>query len=87
MPPKWGKTQHQGQLQVREEPPGEGELQRTENRKRKTSDAKLFLIQLQQSGKRYSTIKAVRGVLRPTFHIAGDDDSCTRIPSVLSLPG
>ena len=33
----------------------------------KTSDAKLFLIKLQQDGRRYSTIKTVRGVLRPAF--------------------
>ena len=40
----------------------------------KTSDAKLFLIKLQQDGKRYSTVKTVRGVLRPTFQMAVDDD-------------
>ena len=33
----------------------------------KTSDAKLFLIKLQQDGKGYSTVKTVRGVLRPAF--------------------
>lgn len=33
----------------------------------KTSDAKLFLIKLQQDGKGSSTIKTVRGVLRPAF--------------------
>ena len=37
----------------------------------KTSDAKLFLIKLQQDGKRYSTVKTVRGVLRPAFQMAG----------------
>ena len=36
----------------------------------KTSDAKLFLIKLQQDGKDYSTIKTVRGVLRPAFQMA-----------------
>lgn len=40
----------------------------------KTSDAKLFLIKLQQDGKGYSTIKTVRGVLRPAFRMAVDDD-------------
>ena len=30
----------------------------------KTSDAKLFLIKLQQDGRRHSSIKSVRGVLR-----------------------
>ena len=40
----------------------------------KTSDAKLFLIKLQDEGKGYSTIKSVRGVLRPAFQLAVDDD-------------
>ena len=40
----------------------------------KTSDAKLFLIKLQGGGKRHSSIKAVRGVLRPAFQMAVDDD-------------
>ena len=33
----------------------------------KTSDAKLFLIKMQQDGRGSSTIKTVRGVLRPAF--------------------
>lgn len=40
----------------------------------KTSDAKLFLIKLQQDGKGSSTIKTIRGVLRPAFQMAVDDD-------------
>ena len=40
----------------------------------KTSDAKLFLIKMQQDGKGYSTVKTVRGVLRPAFQMAVDDD-------------
>lgn len=41
----------------------------------KTSDAKLFLIKLQhEDGKGYSTIHNIRGVLRPAFQIAVDDD-------------
>lgn len=40
----------------------------------KTSDAKIFLIQLQENGKGYSTITTVRGVLRPAFQMAADDD-------------
>ena len=35
----------------------------------KTSDAKLFLIGLQADGRRYSTVKTVRGVLRPAFQM------------------
>lgn len=46
----------------------------------KTSDAKLFLIKLQQDGRRYSTIKTVRGVLRPAFQIAVDDDVLRKNP-------
>lgn len=41
----------------------------------KTSDAKLFLIKLQKDGKGHSTIKTVRGVLRPAFQMAVDDDA------------
>ena len=41
----------------------------------KTSDAKLFLIKLQETdGKSYSTIHTIRGVLRPAFQMAVDDD-------------
>jgi len=46
----------------------------------KTSDAKLFLIKLQQEGKRHSTIKTVRGVLRPAFQLAVDDDILLKNP-------
>ena len=34
----------------------------------------MLLIKLQQDGKRYSTVKTVRGVLRPAFQMAVDDD-------------
>ena len=41
----------------------------------KTSDAKLFLIMLQQDkGRSYSSIHSIRGVLRPAFQMAVDDD-------------
>ena len=41
----------------------------------KISDAKLFLIKLQQEdGKSYSSIHTIRGVLRPAFQMAVDDD-------------
>lgn len=40
----------------------------------KRSDAKLFLIKLQEDGKGYSTIHNVRGVLRPAFQMAVDDE-------------
>ena len=37
----------------------------------KTSDAKLFLIKLQQDGRRYSTVKTVRGCPAPGFPDGG----------------
>lgn len=40
----------------------------------KRSDAKLFLIGLQDSGRSYSTIHTIRGVLRPAFQMAVDDE-------------
>ena len=46
----------------------------------KTSDAKLFLVKLQQDGKGYSTVRSVRGVLRPAFQMAVDDDVLLKNP-------
>lgn len=46
----------------------------------KTCDAKLFLIKMQQAAKGYSTIKTVRGVLRPAFQMAVDDDILNKNP-------
>ncbi len=54
----------------------------------KTSDAKLFLIKLQQEdNKRYSTIKTVRGVLCPAFQMAVDDDVLNKNPFGFELAG
>ncbi len=39
----------------------------------KISDAKLWLIQLQENGRGFSTIRTIRGVLRPAFQMAVDD--------------
>ncbi len=46
----------------------------------RTSDAKIFLIKMQESGRRYSTVKTVRGVLRPAFQMAVDDDILKKNP-------
>lgn len=46
----------------------------------RTSDAKIYLIKLQESGRRYSTIRTVRGVLRPAFQMAVDDDTLRKNP-------
>ena len=51
----------------------------------KTSDAKLFLIKLQKDGKGYSTIKTVRGILRPAFQMAVDDDVLHKNPFSFEL--
>ena len=54
----------------------------------KTSDAKLFLIKLQQEdGKSYSSIHTIRGVLRPAFQMAVDDDIMHKNPFGFELAG
>ena len=54
----------------------------------KTSDAKLFLIKLQQEdGKSYSSIHTIRGVLRPAFKMAVDDDILVKNPFGFQLAG
>lgn len=53
----------------------------------KTSDAKLFLIKLQQDGKGSSTVKTIRGVLRPAFQMAVDDDILMKNPFGFELAG
>ncbi len=54
----------------------------------KTSDAKLFLIKLQkEDGKGYSTITSIRGVLRPAFQMAVDDDLILKNPFGFQLVG
>ena len=53
----------------------------------KTSDAKMFLIKLQNNGRRHSSIKTVRGVLRPAFQMAVDDDCLIKNPFAFSLAG
>ena len=50
-------------------------------------DAKLFLIKLQSEGKRHSTIKTIRGVLRPAFQLAVDDDILHKNPFGFELAG
>lgn len=47
----------------------------------KTSDAKLWLIRLQkEDGKGYSSIHNIRGVVRPAFQMAVDDDLIRKNP-------
>ena len=51
----------------------------------KLSDAKAWLIKLQKDGKGYSTIHSVRGVVRPAFQMAVDDDFLVKNPFEFQL--
>ena len=46
----------------------------------KTSDAKLWLMKLQQDGRGYSTITSVRGVVKPAFQMAYEEDILRKNP-------
>ena len=74
---KTTKAGHQTVLRLLEKE----EFAKKEISKVKVSDAKLFLIKLQQEdGKSYSTIHTIRGVLRPAFQMALDDEMILRNP-------
>lgn len=50
------------------------------------SDAKTWMIKLQQKdGKSYSSIQSIRGVLRPAFQMAADDDLIRKNPFQFEL--
>ncbi len=49
------------------------------------SDAKIWLIQLQENGRSYSSIHSIRGVLRPAFQMAVDDDLLLKNPFEFQL--
>ena len=51
----------------------------------KLSDAKAWLIKLQKDGRGYSTIHSVRGVVRPAFQMAVDDDFLVKNPFEFQL--
>ena len=52
----------------------------------KVSDAKLWLINLQKEDKRsYSSIHSIRGVMRPAFQMAVDDDILVKNPFEFQL--
>lgn len=51
----------------------------------KLSDAKAWLIKLQDDGRGYSTIHTVRGVVRPAFQMSFDDDLIRRNPFEFQL--
>ena len=47
----------------------------------------LTISKLQEDGRRYSTVKTVRGVLRPAFQMAVDDDVLIKNPFGFELAG
>ena len=51
----------------------------------KLSDAKAFPIKLQKDGRGYSTIHSVRGVIRPVFEMALQDDLIRKNPFQFEL--
>ncbi len=51
----------------------------------KLSDAKYWLIKLQQDGRGYSSIHSIRGVVRPAFQMAVDDDLIRKNPFEFQL--
>lgn len=51
----------------------------------KLSDAKTWLIKLQDDGRGYSSIHSIRGVVRPAFQMAVDDDLINRNPFEFQL--
>ena len=51
----------------------------------KLSDAKCWLIKLQQDGRGYSSIHSIRGVVRPAFQMAVDDDLINKNPFEFQL--
>ncbi|MGN0385178.1 MAG: tyrosine-type recombinase/integrase [Lachnospiraceae bacterium] len=53
----------------------------------RTSDAKLWLMKLQQDGRGYSTITSVRGVVKPAFQMACDEDIIRKNPFDFPLTG
>ena len=53
----------------------------------RTSDAKLWLMKLQRDGRGYSTITSVRGVVKPAFQMACDEDIIRKNPFDFPLSG
>ena len=51
----------------------------------KLSDAKAWLIKLQKDGRGYSSIHSIRGVVRPAFQMAVDDDLIRKNPFEFQL--
>lgn len=67
---------------LQKEPFGEKKISQV-----KVSDAKLFLIKLQSDERGYISIHTIRGVLRPAFQMAVDDDVLRKNPFGFELAG
>ena len=50
-------------------------------------DAKAWLIKLQKDGRGYSSIHSVRGVVRPAFSMAVENDLIRKNPFAFELAG
>ena len=61
---------------VRKEPFGQRII-----RNIRASDAKLLFIKLSREGHSFSTICSIRGVLKPAFQMAFEEDTSARTPS------
>ena len=51
----------------------------------KVSDAKQWFAKLQKDGRGYSTITSVRGVIKPAFQMACDEDAIRKNPFIFKL--
>lgn len=51
----------------------------------KVSDAKLWIIKLHNDGRRYSTLTSVRGVLKPAFDMAYEEEIIHRNPFLFKI--
>lgn len=51
----------------------------------KVSDAKQWFAKLQKDGRGYSTITSVRGVIKPAFQMACDEDAVRKNPFIFKL--
>ena len=51
----------------------------------KASDAKEWFIKMHEDGRRYSTLQSVRGLLRPAFDMAVEEDVLAKNPFAFTL--
>lgn len=51
----------------------------------KLSEAKFWLVQMQKNGRGFSSIRTIRGIMRPAFQLAVDDDLIRKNPFAFKL--